>query len=103
MPTYLSPGVYMEEVSSGSKPIEGVGTAVAAFVGFAERGPANQPTLAETSTSAGRKARPTIPAAAPRHPEWMFAITAPAAAANVTSPVNVAYTVGGSTTIPSGS
>jgi len=45
MPSYLSPGVYMEEVSSGSKPIEGVGTAVAAFVGFAERGPANEPTL----------------------------------------------------------
>ena len=45
MPTYLSPGVYMEEVSSGSKPIEGVGTAVAAFVGFAEKGPANTPTL----------------------------------------------------------
>jgi phage tail sheath protein FI len=35
----------MEEVSSGSKPIEGVGTAVAAFVGFAEDGPINQPTL----------------------------------------------------------
>ena len=45
MPTYLSPGVYMEEVSSGSKPIEGVGTAVAAFVGFAEKGPLNEPTL----------------------------------------------------------
>ena len=45
MPTYLSPGVYMEEVSSGSKPIEGVGTAVAAFVGFAAKGPAHQPTL----------------------------------------------------------
>jgi len=45
MPTYLSPGVYVEEVSSGSKPIEGVGTAVAAFVGFAERGPVNDPTL----------------------------------------------------------
>jgi hypothetical protein len=45
MPTYLSPGVYVEEVSSGSKPIEGVGTAVAAFVGFAERGPVNEPTL----------------------------------------------------------
>ena len=41
MPTYLSPGVYVEEVSSGSRPIEGVGTAVAAFVGFAEKGPAN--------------------------------------------------------------
>jgi hypothetical protein len=37
--TYLSPGVYVEEVSSGSKPIEGVGTAVAAFVGLAERRP----------------------------------------------------------------
>jgi phage tail sheath protein FI len=45
VPTYLSPGVYMEEVSSGSKPIEGVGTAVAAFVGFAEQGPINTPTL----------------------------------------------------------
>jgi uncharacterized protein len=45
MPTYLSPGVYVEEVDSGSRPIEGVGTAVAAFVGLAETGPVNQPTL----------------------------------------------------------
>jgi uncharacterized protein len=45
VPTYLSPGVYMEEVSSGSKPIAGVGTAVAAFVGFAETGPVNTPVL----------------------------------------------------------
>ena len=45
MPTYLSPGVYVEEVESGSKPIEGVGTAVAAFVGLASKGPANTPTL----------------------------------------------------------
>src|SRR5215218_3674759 len=45
MPTYLSPGVYVEEVSSGSKPIEGVGTAIAAFVGMAPKGPANAPTL----------------------------------------------------------
>jgi uncharacterized protein len=45
MPTYLSPGVYMEEVSSGSKPIEGVGTAVAAFVGFTEKGPSHEPLL----------------------------------------------------------
>jgi phage tail sheath protein FI len=45
MPTYLSPGVYVEEVSSGSKPIEGVGTAVAAFVGFAQKGPINEPLL----------------------------------------------------------
>lgn len=38
MPTYLSLGVYVEEAQSGSRPIEGVGTAVAAFVGFAEKG-----------------------------------------------------------------
>lgn len=44
-PQYLSPGVYVEEVDKGSKPIEGVGTSVAAFIGFAERGPVNQPTF----------------------------------------------------------
>jgi phage tail sheath protein FI len=37
MPSYLSPGVYMEEVDKGSKPIEAVGTAVAAFIGYTER------------------------------------------------------------------
>jgi phage tail sheath protein FI len=45
MPNYLSPGVYVEEVEAGSRPIEGVGTAVAAFVGLAQRGPTNAPTL----------------------------------------------------------
>jgi uncharacterized protein len=45
MPTYLSPGVYVEEVDSGSRPIEGVGTAVAAFVGLADQGPRNEPVL----------------------------------------------------------
>jgi phage tail sheath protein FI len=33
MPTYLTPGVYVEEVESGARPIEGVGTTTAAFVG----------------------------------------------------------------------
>ncbi|WP_335935013.1 phage tail sheath family protein [Streptomyces sp. PTD5-9] len=45
MPSYLTPGVYVEEVQSGARPIEGVGTAVAAFVGFAETGPFHRPTL----------------------------------------------------------
>ncbi len=36
---YLHPGVYVEEISSGSKPIEGVATSVAAFVGKATKGP----------------------------------------------------------------
>ncbi len=45
MPTYLSPGVYVEEMEAGARPIEGVGTAVAAFVGLASSGPFNAPTL----------------------------------------------------------
>jgi phage tail sheath protein FI len=45
MPSYLSPGVYVEELPSGSRPIEGVGTAVAAFVGLAAQGPFNEPRL----------------------------------------------------------
>jgi hypothetical protein len=45
MPTYLSPGVYVEEVPSGSAPIEGVGTAIAAFIGMAPQGPVNTPTM----------------------------------------------------------
>lgn len=43
MPTYLTPGVYVEEVPSGAKPIEAVATSVAAFIGVAERGPINKP------------------------------------------------------------
>lgn len=43
MPTYLTPGVYVEEVPSTSKPIEGVSTSIAAFVGLAPGGPVNTP------------------------------------------------------------
>lgn len=35
----LHPGVYVQEVSSGVRPIEGVSTSTAAFIGPAERGP----------------------------------------------------------------
>ncbi len=45
MPTYLHPGVYVEEIPSGSKPIEGVGTSTAAFVGYTTKGPVAEPTL----------------------------------------------------------
>jgi phage tail sheath protein FI len=37
MPEYLSPGVYVETVDRGPKPIQGVGTAMPAFVGFTEK------------------------------------------------------------------
>ncbi|PKM82000.1 MAG: phage tail protein [Firmicutes bacterium HGW-Firmicutes-14] len=39
MPEYLSPGVYMEEVEIGGKPVEGVSTSTAGFLGETERGP----------------------------------------------------------------
>ena len=39
MPEYLSPAVYVEEISSGVKPLEGVGTSTAGFVGLATKGP----------------------------------------------------------------
>src|ERR1700743_4031984 len=43
MPTYLTPGVYVEEFPSANKPIEGVSTSIAAFVGLAPGGPVNTP------------------------------------------------------------
>src|SRR3954453_8289262 len=45
MATYLHPGVYLEEISSGAKPIESVATSIAAFVGEAAKGPAGVATL----------------------------------------------------------
>jgi phage tail sheath protein FI len=50
MPTYLSPGVYVQEIDAGTRPIEGVGTAVAAFIGIAPKGPENSPTLVSNWT-----------------------------------------------------
>lgn len=48
MPSYLHPGVYVEEISSGSKPIEGVGTSTAAFVGTATKGPVGKAELVQS-------------------------------------------------------
>jgi phage tail sheath protein FI len=39
MAEYLSPEVYIEEIPSGLKPIQGVGTSTAAFVGLTQKGP----------------------------------------------------------------
>ncbi|MFN3202996.1 MAG: phage tail sheath family protein [Bradymonadia bacterium] len=45
MKEYLSPGVYVEEVPSASKPIEAVGTSTVGFIGVSSRGPVNVPVL----------------------------------------------------------
>ena len=55
MPEYLSPGVYMEEVDRGTRPIEAVGTAVAAFVGFTEKAEA-----VESGQSLSLVSKPTL-------------------------------------------
>ena len=39
MPQYQTPGVYIEEIEIGAKPIEGVSTNVVGFLGETERGP----------------------------------------------------------------
>ena len=45
MPEYLAPGVYVEEIQTGNKPIEGVSTSTTGLVGVTERGPVNVPQL----------------------------------------------------------
>ncbi|WP_145110295.1 phage tail sheath family protein (plasmid) [Cereibacter azotoformans] len=45
MPAYLAPGVYVEEIPSGLKPIEAAGTSTAGMIGMTARGPVNTPTL----------------------------------------------------------
>src|SRR5688572_21616791 len=45
MPEYLAPGVYVEEVDTGAKPIEGVSTTTSGMVGVTERGPEGVATL----------------------------------------------------------
>jgi phage tail sheath protein FI len=54
MPEYLAPGVYVEEIDTGSKPIEGVSTSTCGIVGVAERGPVDVPVLV---TSVGEYVR----------------------------------------------
>src|SRR5688500_12690620 len=43
--SYLSPGVYVEEVDRGSKPIEAVGTNTGGFLGESSKGPLNEAVL----------------------------------------------------------
>ncbi|MET0987063.1 MAG: phage tail sheath subtilisin-like domain-containing protein [Steroidobacteraceae bacterium] len=45
MPQYQAPGVYIEEIGSGPKPIEGVSTSIAGAVGVTAWGPTREPVL----------------------------------------------------------
>jgi len=66
MPEYLSPGVYVEETSYRGKPIEGVSTSTAGFVGRTYRGLEGRPTLVTSFADFTRKYGQPIEA--PQHP-----------------------------------
>lgn len=55
MAEYFSPGVYVEEIDNSPRPMEGVGTSTAGFVGLAERGPAVGAPVLVTSYASYRK------------------------------------------------
>jgi len=54
MPNYLSPGVYVEEVASGSAPITGVGTSTAGFIGII---PSSQPSAPQQPANSQLEAK----------------------------------------------
>lgn len=55
MPELLHPGVYVQEVPSAVRPIEGVSTSTAAFIGVADKGP-----IPGTILPNGRPAQPAM-------------------------------------------
>lgn len=56
MAEYLSPGVYVEEFESGPRPMEGVSTSTAGFIGLAMKGPSKgNPVLVTNVADFGRK------------------------------------------------
>jgi Bacteriophage tail sheath protein len=55
MPQYLHPGVFVQEVPSAVKPIAGVSSSTAAFIGFADKGP-----VPGTILPSGRPAQPAL-------------------------------------------
>lgn len=57
---YRSPGVYVEEVASGSAPIAGVGTSTAGFIGVVSASSSTTtPAATEETTSGGKKTAKT--------------------------------------------
>ena len=76
MPEYLAPGVYVEEIDTGSKPIEGVSTSTAGMIGVTERGPVDVPILitgmGEFTRWFGERLRPDLYSNGPTDPHWLL-------------------------------
>lgn len=62
MGNYQAPGVYIEEVSSGVKPLAGVGTSTAGFIGLAQWGEADKAVLITSWAEFVRKFGGLVPA-----------------------------------------
>ena len=67
MPTYLAPGIYVEEVPGGARPITAVGMSTAAFLGIAPN-PDARPNQAYAITSWSQFLREYVTAGAPTTP-----------------------------------
>jgi uncharacterized protein len=50
MATFTYPGVYIEELPSGTQTITGVATSIAAFIGWSNQGPVNEAVMVESWT-----------------------------------------------------
>lgn len=55
MPQYFSPGVFVEEVDSGPRPIQGVSTSVTGAIGVTQRGPTKGKPILVTSFNEFRR------------------------------------------------
>lgn len=95
MPTYLSPGVYVEEIPSGSAPIAGVGTSIAAFIGTI------QINSSESTTPASPSPTPT-PASPSPTPTPASPSPTPEATPSPQKTTPVTYTIGKWTSEPKG-
>jgi uncharacterized protein len=95
MPQYLAPGVYVEEVPSAIRPIAGVGTSTAGFVGLVADDvetplrpgvdPMREPTAEDRDSSGKLKAGVDLHKTRASHPDDFFPLAAVGEPALVTS------------------
>ena len=55
MAEFLSPGVFIEEVSTSAQVVEAVGTSTMAIVGFTKQGPVEDPRIVTSANDFGRR------------------------------------------------
>ncbi len=79
---YQSPGVYVEEVASGSAPIAGAGTSTAGFIGIAAAGSGNATAVTDDTAAGSGTSKKTAKAAASKEADSSTPETSTLAAVN---------------------